>query len=252
MIEGHKRADGRPLLKGRVRLATKSGVVTAFADENGELINSEGDAVSGSLVAPCVPTKIVGIGTNYRSHALEMGKPIPSVPKIFLKPTSSILSPNGVILLPDSSNRVDYEAEVGVVIAKKAQSVSVAEAMDYVLGFTAVNDVTCRDHQIEDGVFGRAKGHDTHCPIGPSIVSGLDHADIDIRCEVNGEVRQQGNTSDLIFSIPQLVSFVSGVMTLMPGDVIATGTPSGVGPLASGDTVDIFVNGVGVLTNTVE
>ena len=139
-----------------------------------------------------------------------------------------------------------------MVIGREARSVSIADSMDYVLGFTVVNDVTCRDHQREDGVFGRAKGHDTHCPMGPSIVSGLDHSDIDIRCEVNGELRQEGNTSDLIFNIPQLISFVSGVMTLLPGDVIATGTPSGVGPLKSGDIVEIFVNGLGVLSNSVE
>jgi 2-keto-4-pentenoate hydratase/2-oxohepta-3-ene-1,7-dioic acid hydratase in catechol pathway len=239
-------------LKGQFRIDTGAGVVTAYADEDGILVTAEGEAVTGEMLVPCIPSKIIGIGSNYRSHALEMGKPIPSVPKIFLKPTTALLAPNGVIRLPDNSERVDFEAEVGVVIGREARSVSVAESMDYVLGFTVVNDVTCRDHQIEDGVFGRAKGHDTHCPMGPSIVSGLDHSDIDIRCEVNGELRQEGNTSDLIFNIPQLISFVSGVMTLLPGDVIATGTPSGVGPLKSGDLVEIFVNGVGVLSNSVE
>ncbi len=239
-------------LKGQFRIDTGSGVVTAYADEDGVLVTAEGEAVTGEVLVPCVPSKIIGIGSNYRSHALEMGKPIPSVPKIFLKPTTSLLAPNGVIRLPHNSERVDFEAEVGVVIGREARSVSIADSMDYVLGFTVVNDVTCRDHQREDGVFGRAKGHDTHCPMGPSIVSGLDHSDIDIRCEVNGELRQEGNTSDLIFNIPQLISFVSGVMTLLPGDVIATGTPSGVGPLKSGDIVEIFVNGLGVLSNSVE
>ena len=239
-------------LRGQVRVDVGSRAVYGFADENGEIVNSDGDVLVGNLLTPCLPTKIIGIGSNYRSHALEMGKPIPSVPKIFIKPNTSLLDPFGVIRLPENSKRVDFEAEVGVVIGREARDVSIADAMDYVMGFTAVNDVTCRDHQKEDGVFGRAKGHDTHCPLGPSIVSGLDHSDINVRCEVNGEVRQNGNTSDLVFSIPELISFVSGVMTLLPGDVIATGTPSGVGPLQPGDTVSIFVDGVGVLTNTVE
>jgi len=239
-------------LRGQVRVNTGSGVVTAYVGDDGECRTREGLLVSGTLEVPCIPTKVIGIGSNYRSHALEMGKAIPNVPKVFIMPTTAVISTGGVIRLPGNSDRVDYEAEVGVVIAQEASSVSIADAMNYVLGYTAVNDVTCRDHQQNDKVFGRAKGHDTHCPIGPSIVAGLDHTDIDVSCRVNGELRQSGNTNDLIFSIPELVSFVSGVMTLLPGDVIATGTPSGVGPLNSGDIVEVIVGGVGVLSNTVE
>jgi len=197
------------------------------------------------------PSKIVCIGVNYRAHAAEMGKQPPSEPLIFLKAPSAMLGAGQAIVRPSGYERVDYEAELAVVIGRRARRVAVADAFDVVLGYTAVNDVTVRDLQRRDGQWTRAKGFDTFCPIGPRIVAGLDPADLAVRSRVNGEPRQGSSTSDLIFSVARLIEFISGVMTLEEGDGISTGTPAGVGPLAPGDTVEVEVEGVGVLTNTV-
>lgn len=203
------------------------------------------------VLAPWGGTKIVGIGSNYKDHAAEMGKPLPAVPKLFLKAPSAVIGPGTPIELPPRTTRVDHEAELGVVIGRRCSRVSEADAMQYVFGYTCVNDVTARDFQREDGVFARGKGFDTFCPVGPAIVTGIDPSGLAVGCIVNGMLRQAGNTSGMHFSIPQLIAFVSAVMTLEPGDLIATGTPAGVGPLEAGDNVIVEVDGVGLLHNPV-
>ena len=198
-----------------------------------------------------MPSKVVGIGSNYRKHILEMGRTLPTVPKVFLKPNTSVIGPNAPILAPPNAQRVDHEAELGVVIGRRASRVSKTDAMQYVLGVTCINDVTCRDFQRADGVFARGKGFDSFCPMGPWILKTQDNVARDVRCTVDGEEKQSGNTSDLIFDVPTLIAFVSNIMTLLPGDVIATGTPSGVSPLSEGQRVTVHVEGVGALTNPV-
>jgi 2-keto-4-pentenoate hydratase/2-oxohepta-3-ene-1,7-dioic acid hydratase in catechol pathway len=197
------------------------------------------------------PSKIIGIGSNYRRHIEEMGRPIPEHPKIFLMPPSALIGPGEAIEIPPGTERVDHEAELGVVIGVPMCRVSVADALDYVAGYTAVNDVTARDFQRADGVFSRAKGFDTFCPVGPRVVTDIDPFNTRIRCLVDGVLRQDGNTSDMIFDVPTLLSFVSHVMTLNPGDLVSTGTPMGVGPLMVGQTVVVEVEGIGRLENPV-
>ena len=203
------------------------------------------------VLAPVTPSKIVAVGLNYRDHAREMNKALPDEPLIFIKPSSAVIGPNDDIVMPPSSARVDYEAELGLVIGKRAQDVPADRAGDYVLGLTCVNDVTARDLQKRDVQYTRAKGFDTFAPIGPCIAVGLDGSALDVESWVNGERRQASNTRELIFGLGQLVEFVSAVMTLHPGDVIATGTPSGIGPLTKGDRVVVKVEGVGELENGV-
>jgi 2-keto-4-pentenoate hydratase/2-oxohepta-3-ene-1,7-dioic acid hydratase in catechol pathway len=188
---------------------------------------------------------------NYRDHAAEFKKELPREPLIFLKPPSAIINPGDVIIHPKISRRVDFEAELAVVIGRRAHRVGVEQALAHVRGFTCINDVTARDLQKSDGQWTRAKGFDTFAPLGPCIATGLDPSGLAIRSYLNGELRQNARTSDLVFGVPQLVSFVSQVMTLLPGDVIATGTPAGVGPMRSGDRIEIEIEGIGRLTNTV-
>ncbi|HSD91189.1 MAG TPA: fumarylacetoacetate hydrolase family protein [Kofleriaceae bacterium] len=197
------------------------------------------------------PSKIIGIGQNYRAHAAEMGKGIPEEPLMFLKPPSAVIADGMPIERPAGYERVDHEGELGVVIGKRAHRVSREHALEYVQGFTCVNDVTVRDLQKKDGQWTRAKGFDTFCPIGPRIVPGLDPSNLRVTTRVNGQVRQDSSTSDLIFDVPTLISFVSQHMTLEPGDVISTGTPSGVGNLNPGDVVEVEISGIGVLRNPV-
>ncbi len=197
------------------------------------------------------PSKIVAVASNYRCHAEEMGRPIPRVPKLFFKPSSAICGSEDVIRLPQGVGRVDHEAELAVVIGERARSVRIADALSIVAGYTCLNDVTARALQKEDGLFARAKGFDTFCPIGPVVVPNLDPADLRVACRVNGATRQDGRTSNMIFPVPVLISFISSIMTLEPGDVIATGTPLGVGPLAAGDLVEVELEGIGVLRNRV-
>jgi 2-keto-4-pentenoate hydratase/2-oxohepta-3-ene-1,7-dioic acid hydratase in catechol pathway len=204
------------------------------------------------LLCPVEPTKIIGIGSNYRAHAAEMGKPVPEVPKIFLKPTTALIGPGAPILRPGASTRVDHEGELVVVIGREARDVPVERALDHVFGHSAGNDVTARDFQRADGVFARAKGFDSFAPVGPVVVAGLGAAPLSVRTWVNGELRQQGDTGDMVFSVAELIAFVSGVMTLLPGDLIFTGTPAGVGPLQPGDRVEVEVEGVGRLENPVQ
>ncbi len=203
------------------------------------------------LLSPCVPSKIVAVGLNYYSHAEEVKMPIPPDPLLFLKPSTSVIGPDDSIVYPDSSERVDYEAELGVVIKTKAYRVPLETALDYVLGYTCFNDVTARDLQKKDGQWTRAKGFDTFSAIGPHIETELDPGNVTVEAYLNEELKQRGNTSDLIFPIPELVSFISHIMTLLPGDIIATGTPSGIEPMIPGDTIEIKLEGIGTLRNYV-
>ena len=212
----------------------------------------DAEEVSAALVLPPVmPTKIVAVGLNYRDHAKEMGKTLPDEPLIFLKPSTAVIGPLDAIVLPVAAGRVDHEAELGIVIGKTAYQVPADCAQEYVLGLTCVNDVTDRDLQRRDVQYTRGKGFDTFAPIGPAIAVGLDGTALDVESAVNGDLRQSSNTRELIFSLDQLVEFVTGVMTLLPGDIISTGTPSGVGPLCAGDRVTVKVEGVGELINDV-
>ena len=206
------------------------------------------DEQSVRLLPPVKPSKIVAVGLNYRDHAKEMGKALPAEPLIFLKPPSAVIATGEKIVIPDVG-RVDFESEVGIVIGHTARNVSLAHANEYVLGLTCVNDVTARELQARDVQYTRAKGFDSFAPLGPAIAVGLDGHALDISGSVNGVRRQLSNTRELVFSFEQLVEFVSGVMTLYPGDVIATGTPAGVGPLTPGDRVTVSVPGIGDLVN---
>jgi len=201
---------------------------------------------------PCEPRTIVCVGRNYRSHAAELGNDVPDEPLIFLKPPSALLPHRGIVRLPAVSRRVDYEGEIGIVIGRTARRVPESRALEHVFGYTCLNDVTARDLQRRDVQFTRAKGFDTFCPIGPCIAVGLDHEALTIRTSVNGTLRQSATSAEMIFSIPALISYVSGIMTLSPGDLIATGTPAGVSPLAPGDEVTVSIDGVGDLVNRVE
>jgi 2-keto-4-pentenoate hydratase/2-oxohepta-3-ene-1,7-dioic acid hydratase in catechol pathway len=198
-----------------------------------------------------VPSKIIGIGQNYRAHAAEMGKGLPDEPLVFFKPRSALLPDGGAIVRPTGYERVDYEGELGVVIGRRARNVTRSVALDYVMGLTCINDVTVRDLQKKDGQWARAKGFDTFCPLGPRIVADVDPSALRLITRVNGEVKQDSPTSDLIFDVPELLAFVSRHMTLEVGDVISTGTPSGVGNLSPGDRVEVEIASVGTLRNHV-
>ena len=198
------------------------------------------------------PSKIVCVGLNYRDHAAEQNKPLPKEPMIFIKPSTAVIRNGEPIRIPPGVGRVDHEAELGVVIGKIAYRVSKERALDYVRGVTCVNDVTARELQARDVQYTRAKGFDTFAPIGPVIATGYDGRPLAVEGIVNGEVRQSSSTRELIFQVDHLIWFISSVMTLLPGDIIATGTPSGIGPLKAGDTVTIRVEGIGELTNPVE
>jgi len=203
------------------------------------------------LLSPCLPSKIVALGLNYYSHAKEFGVPLPDAPLIFLKPSTAVIGPEENIAYPSSSHRVDYECELGVVIKKPVWRVSIEDALSYVLGYTCFNDITARDLQEHDQQWTRAKGFDTFAAVGPCIETELDPGNVVLKTYLNGKLKQQGNTSDLIYSIPVLINFISHVMTLLPGDIIATGTPSGIGPMYPGDTVEIKVATIGTLRNYV-
>lgn len=204
------------------------------------------------LLAPVIPTKIVAVGKNYEDHAAEMGGSVPETPVLFMKPPTSVIGPLAAIRLPDASDEVHHEAELAVVMGRVAKNVDIEDVGPKILGYTAANDVTARDLQRSDGQWTRAKGFDTFCPLGPAIDTDLDPQEgLSIVARVNGETRQSATTSELIFGVGELISFVSSVMTLLPGDVILTGTPSGVGPIEPGDRVEVEIEGVGVLVNPV-
>jgi 2-keto-4-pentenoate hydratase/2-oxohepta-3-ene-1,7-dioic acid hydratase in catechol pathway len=200
---------------------------------------------------PLRPSKIIGIGRNYVAHARELGNEIPKVPMVFFKPPSSLIGTGEPIVLPGICQRVEFEAEIGVVIARRLRNADAGAAERAIGGFVCVNDVTCRDLQKVDGQWGRAKGFDTFCPAGPRVANGLDWRSLELSCRVNGVERQRAKATDMHFSIPDLMSFLSGVMTLEPGDLIATGTPAGTGALQNGDTVEVEISGVGTLSNPV-
>ncbi|GMQ85924.1 MAG: fumarylacetoacetate hydrolase family protein [Acidimicrobiia bacterium] len=204
------------------------------------------------LLAPVIPTKIVAVGKNYEDHASEMGGDAPEVPVLFLKPPTSVIGPLQAIRLPDQSDLVHHEAELAVVIGRVTRDVAIEDVGPQILGYTAANDVTARDLQLADGQWTRAKGFDSFCPLGPAIDTDLDPQEsLSIVARVNDDTRQSATTAEMIFGVGELVSFISSVMTLLPGDVILTGTPGGVGPIVSGDRVEVEIEGVGVLVNPV-
>jgi 2-keto-4-pentenoate hydratase/2-oxohepta-3-ene-1,7-dioic acid hydratase in catechol pathway len=203
------------------------------------------------LLAPILASKVVCIGKNYAAHVAEMGGGDLSDPVIFLKPNTAIVGPNAEIVLPADAHPVHHEGELAAVIGRACKDVPAARAADNILGYTIANDVSARDQQREDGQWARAKGHDTFCPVGPWIVTDVDPSDLDIRTEVNGELRQHSRTSMMIHDIGAIIEWISAVMTLLPGDLILTGTPEGVGPIEDGDTVSITVENIGTLTNPV-
>jgi 2-keto-4-pentenoate hydratase/2-oxohepta-3-ene-1,7-dioic acid hydratase in catechol pathway len=200
---------------------------------------------------PVRPSKVIGIGRNYVEHARELGNEMPAVPMIFFKPPTSLIGSGDTIFLPGISSQVEFEAEIGVVIERRIRNADPAAAERAIGGYVCVNDVTCRDLQKTDGQWGRAKGFDTFCPVGPRLATGLDWRNLELICRVNGTQRQRAKATDMHFPIPELVSFVSGIMTLEPGDLIATGTPAGTAALRDGDVVEIEIPGVGVLSNPV-
>jgi 2-keto-4-pentenoate hydratase/2-oxohepta-3-ene-1,7-dioic acid hydratase in catechol pathway len=203
------------------------------------------------LLAPLIPGKIVCVARNYAEHAREHDVEVPDVPLLFLKPPSAVIGPRDPILLPAQSQQVEYEAELAVVIGKQTRGITPEQARENIFGYTAANDVTARDLQRKDGQWTRAKGFDTFCPLGPWIDTAADPSDLRITCRVNGQVHQLASTREMVFSVFQLVAFVSGIMTLEVGDVLLTGTPAGVGPLAAGDSVQVEIEGIGILENPV-
>lgn len=237
----------------RVRFSAGGGpAIDGIID--GDAVVADGtrrELSSVRLLAPCVPTKIVCVGRNYLEHAREMGNALPDKPLLFFKPPSAVIGPGDEIVYPPQSSRVDYEGELAIVIARRCRHVSRAGAFDVVRGYTILNDVTARDLQETDGQWARAKGFDTFAPIGPCIADGLDPARLHIRTMLNGEVRQDSSTGLLIFDIPTLIEYISAAFTLEAGDVIATGTPSGIGPMQPGDEVRVEIEGIGALVNRV-
>ena len=243
--------------KGRARYGLadpESGRIREIAGGPFDRVETTGDArrlEEVRLLAPVLPGKIVAVGLNYKDHARELGMEIPEEPLLFLKAPSALIGPEGEIVYPPQSQRVDHEAELAVVIGRAAKNVKEKDAAAHILGYTCFNDVTARDLQRKDSQFARSKGFDTFAPLGPWIVTGFDPTEAPVRCLVNGEVRQDGNTREMIASVYRIVEFISTFMTLFPGDVIATGTPPGVGSLRVGDVVTVEVGGIGALTNRV-
>jgi 2-keto-4-pentenoate hydratase/2-oxohepta-3-ene-1,7-dioic acid hydratase in catechol pathway len=249
------------------------GVVTGDVDENGipdddcvivglagdplyvglHLTNKEYPLSEVRLLAPVLPrSKVIGIGRNYAAHAAEMGGEVPDEPLMFMKPNTSVVGPGDPVFYPRQSDEVHYEGELAVVISRPCRDVPAAKAADVIQGYTVGNDVTARDLQRKDGQFTRAKGFDSFCPLGPWIETELDVSDLAIRTYVNGDLKQDGRTSQMIFDVPRLIEHVSSVMTLLPGDVILTGTPEGVGPVQPDDEMEVFIEGIGNLTSKVK
>ena len=216
-----------------------------------EISSVEHSVETMDILPPVLPSKIIAVGLNYLDHAQELDMAVPDEPLLFMKPPSAIIGNDDSILLPSKSEQVDFEAELAIVIKKTAKKVTVKEAPDYILGYTCANDVTARDFQAKDGQWIRAKAFDTFCPIGPGIISGIDTHALNIECILNGESVQNSNTRKMIFKPDELVSYISNVMTLLPGDVIITGTPPGVNALQDGDVVEVKIEDVGLLRNFV-
>ncbi len=249
----------------RIYRVVQDGETFYVVERGGELRRASGDPFTSlsagapvrgglagvTLLAPVRPSKIVCVGLNYTDHAAEVGKALPAEPLLFIKPSTAVIGPGEPIRLPPGVGRVDHEAELGIVIGRRAHRVSAANAWDYILGLTCVNDVTARDLQKKESQFTRCKGFDTFAPIGPCIATGLGREPRGVEGWVNGQRRQASSTKHLIFPIEYLVEFITFVMTLEPGDIISTGTPQGIGPITAGDSVTIKVEGVGELTNPV-
>ena len=239
----------------RIRTGVLEGdairVLSGTFFENPVPTGGEVGASEVRLLAPVIPSKVVAVGRNYVAHAQELGNEVPEEPLIFLKPSTAVIGPGDPVPLPPQSRRVDHEAELAVVIGRVCRRVTEEEAPAFVLGYTCGNDVTARDLQEKDDQWTRAKGFDGFCPLGPWVETELDPSDLEVACRVNGEARQAGRTSAMAFPPAALVSYVSHVMTLLPGDVILTGTPAGIGPLSPGDRVEVEVEGIGVLANPV-
>ncbi|MCX6829095.1 MAG: fumarylacetoacetate hydrolase family protein [candidate division Zixibacteria bacterium] len=248
-----------------IRFETADGIKWG-AFEEGKIAEIAGNPACGAemtgiyyepsqvkLLAPVEPSKIVCVGLNYREHVKESQSATkePDEPVLFLKPPSALLGPGERIIYPEMAQRVDYEAELGVVIGKVCHNVAAIEAEDYIFGFTCVNDVTARDLQKKDVQWTRAKGFDTFCPVGPWVVNHIKYEDLLVESYLNGELRQSGRTSMMIFPVPVLISFISKVMTLLPGDLISTGTPAGIDPMKAGDRIEIRVEGIGSLVNDI-
>jgi 2-keto-4-pentenoate hydratase/2-oxohepta-3-ene-1,7-dioic acid hydratase in catechol pathway len=217
----------------------------------GQATNDSISLADAELLAPVTPSKIVAVGRNYAEHAKELGNEAPSEPIIFLKPPTAVLDPNGTIVRPPQSQRVDFEGELAIVIAKTARNIRRDDWRSVVLGFTCANDVTARDLQKKDVQFTRGKSFDTFLPLGPCVETELDPAALSLRTRVNGETKQNGNTRDMVFDCGTIIEFITSIMTLNPGDVILTGTPAGVGPLNAGDRVEVEIEGIGILRNQV-
>ncbi len=216
-------------------------------EETGEIVPFD----RAALLAPVEPFKILCVGRNYAAHAKELGNEVPKEPLLFFKPKTSLVGPGGAVVLPSVSEKVEHEAELGVVIGKLAKAVTREDALAHVFGYTIVNDVTARDLQKKDGQWARAKGFDGFCPTGPWVETALDPRDVAVRCRVNGTVRQDGRTSSMVFDVAALIAYASAAMTLEPGDLLVTGTPEGVGPLVKGDRLETEIEGIGVLENTI-
>ncbi|MEW6363988.1 MAG: fumarylacetoacetate hydrolase family protein [Acidobacteriota bacterium] len=255
MIRLYRFEHGGSIAHGIERTCVTDGQIELLKGGLFDPIEGTGEMLAISdlrLLAPCSPSKIIAVGLNYREHAIERGKPLPTEPLLFLKPPSAVIGHGDDIAYPRMSKRVDYEGELGVVIGKMARHLTDSDSIaGYVLGYTCFNDVTARDLQDRDVQFTRAKGFDTFAAIGPCVAVGLDPRALTIETRLNGKVRQSSNTRNLIFPVDYLLRFISHVMTLYPGDVIATGTPSGIGPMSPGDRVEITIQGIGTLANTV-
>jgi len=248
---GHPPRHG--LLKADLLHVLKAGYPEPGAPVESLLTGEALPLLEVRLLAPVEPGKIVAVGLNYRAHAKEMNKPVPEIPRIFIKPSTSVIGPEDTILLPPQSQQVDHEGELGVVIGRRAWGLTEADALSAVLGYTCVNDVTARDLQVQDGQqYTRAKGFDTFCPLGPWIETELMADNTNVSLTVNGTRRQHGSTADMVFNLPRLLSFITSIMTLMPGDVISTGTPPGVARMVDGDVVEVTVAGIGTLRNPVK
>ncbi len=204
-----------------------------------------------TLLPPCLPSKVVAVGLNYRDHAAELDFPVPEEPILFLKPATTVIGHGAPIRHPAMSARVDYEAELGIVIRDLTRNIRPADAADHILGYTCANDVTARDLQKKDGQWTRAKSFDTFCPVGPWVETELDPRDLAVEAFLNGQRKQASRTSNFIFDVPTLISFISRVMTLLPGDLVITGTPAGIGPMQPGDEIEVRIEGIGSLKNTI-
>jgi 2-keto-4-pentenoate hydratase/2-oxohepta-3-ene-1,7-dioic acid hydratase in catechol pathway len=235
------------LVEGNEAVALKNDPFSGIEESN--MRHSLDDV---EILCPCVPSKVVAVGLNYQEHINETGMDKPDTPVLFIKPSTAVIGPGEPIIYPRSAARVDYEAELAVVIGKQCKNVTPEDARSFILGYTCLNDVTERFMQGLDGQWTRAKSFDTFCPMGPHIVTDIEPKGLTVEAYLNGEQKQSASTDLLIFSVDELVSFISGVMTLLPGDVIATGTPSGIGPMEPGDTVEIRIENIGSLVNNVE